>query len=40
MNLNEIQQLNELLDRIDKTILEYRELNDILVFEDKLLLTE
>ena len=35
MNLNEIQQLNELLDRIDKTILEYRELNDILVFEDK-----
>lgn len=35
MNLTEIQELNNLLDRIDKTISDYRNLNDILVFKDK-----
>lgn len=35
MNLKQIQDLNILLDKIDKTISDYRNLNDILVFEDK-----
>ena len=35
MNLNRIKDLNILLDRIDDTISNYRELKDVLVFEDK-----
>ena len=35
MNLQQIQEINQLLDKIDKTIEDYRSLNDVLVFEDK-----
>ena len=38
MTHEQLKDLNLLLDRIDETVLNYRNLNDLLVFEDKQLI--